>query len=60
MLSLIALDFFRRSPMLMLPMVALAIFMLVFAVVTVRTLLRHKASYDHLANLPLDAGGDRD
>jgi hypothetical protein len=50
-----ALDFFRRSPMLILPVVALAIFMLVFFAVTLRTLLTKKQNYEAVARLPLEA-----
>lgn len=59
MLSFMAMDFFRRSPMLMLPMVALAIFMLVFLVVTLRTLLSKAQRYEQMARLPLESEGDR-
>jgi len=55
MLSFIAMDYFRRSPMLILPLVALALFMLVFFAVTLRTLLTKKRNFDALARLPLEA-----
>lgn len=55
MLSFIAMDYFRRSPMLILPLLALAIFMLVFFAVTLRTLLTKKRSFDALARLPLES-----
>ena len=55
MLGFMALDFFRQSPMLILPMVALAIFMLVFFAVTLRTLLTEQRNYEAIARLPLEA-----
>jgi len=55
MMSFMAMDYFRRSPMLILPLVALALFMLVFFIVTVRTLLTKKRSFDALARLPLES-----
>ncbi len=54
MLSFMAMDFFQRSPMLMLPLVALALFMIVFFAVTVRTVLTNKSRYEAMANLPLE------
>ncbi len=60
MLSFMATEFFQRSPMLMLPLVALAIFMLVFFAVTVRTVLTNKSRFDAMANLPLEHDGPTD
>jgi len=54
MLSLIASDFFQKSPMLVFPLLALALFMLVFFVVTVRTVLTNKSRYESVARLPLE------
>ncbi len=54
MLSLVALDFFQKSPMLVFPLLALALFMLVFFVVTVRTVLTQKSRYEAVARLPLE------
>ena len=53
MLGFMAMDYFRHSPMLAYPLAALAIFMLVFFVVTLRTVLRSKSGYDSMALLPL-------
>jgi len=55
MLSLIASDFFQKSPVLLFPLIALGLFMLVFFVVTVRTVMTKKAEFDRLAMLPLQA-----
>lgn len=59
MLSLVAMDFFQKSPMLAFPLLALALFMLVFFVVTLRTVLTQKSQYDHMARLPLEAEAPR-
>lgn len=48
-----AMEFFRQSPVLALPVVALAIFMLVFLAVTLRAMLTRKSQWDALAQLPL-------
>jgi hypothetical protein len=56
MLGFMAMDYFRQSPLLAYPLLALAIFMLVFFVVTVRTVLTQKSRYDAVAQLPLQAG----
>jgi hypothetical protein len=53
MLSFMAMDYFRNSPVLFSALVALAIFMLVFCAITIRTVLAGKASYEALARLPL-------
>ncbi len=55
MLSLVAMDFFQKSPLLAFPLVALALFMLVFFVITVRTVLTQKTRYEGVARLPLEA-----
>jgi len=54
MLSFMAMDYFRQSPMLAMPILALAIFMLVFLVVTVRALVTKSARFDAVARLPLE------
>ena len=53
MLGFMASDYFRNSPMLSYPLLALAIFMLVFLVVTLRTVLTGKQRFEGLAALPL-------
>ena len=54
MLSFMAMDYFRQSPVLAYALVALAIFMMVFFAVTLRTLLTGAARYEAVANLPLE------
>jgi hypothetical protein len=54
MLSVIALDYFRQSPVLAFPLLALAIFMLVFFFVTVRTVLTQKTRWEAVSRLPLN------
>jgi hypothetical protein len=56
MLGFMAMDYFRQSPMLAYPLAALAIFMVVFLVVTVRTVLSGKRGYESVALLPLADG----
>ncbi len=53
MLSQFSADYFARSPVIVFPIVALAIFMVVFIAVTVRALRSNKDEVDHLAALPL-------
>jgi hypothetical protein len=53
MLGFMAMDYFRQSPLLFYPLVALAIFMGVFLGVALRTVLSVKHGYDALAALPL-------
>jgi len=53
MLSQMAADYFARSPVLAFPLVALAIFLVVFLGVSLRTLLRDKKYIDRMAELPL-------
>lgn len=52
-MSFMAMDYFRQSPLLMFPLIALAIFMAVFFAVTVRTVLTHKGRYEAVSRLPL-------
>jgi hypothetical protein len=52
MLSFVALDFFQKSPLLILPLIALGIFVTVFLTTTARALLTDKAKMDELAALP--------
>ena len=54
MLSFMASEYFQRSPMLIYPVVALALFMLVFLAVTVRTVLTRGAQFEAIARLPLE------
>lgn len=55
----IAREFFRTSPVLGFPLIALAIFMLVFIAVSLRALLVHKPCMDAAARLPLGEDGER-
>lgn len=48
---------FNESPLLVWPMVSLAIFVLTFVAVFVVTLMRRPADVDRLAALPLDREG---
>ena len=54
MLSFIAMDYFRQSPVLAFPLIAMAIFMLVFFAITLRAVLTNKAQYERVARLPLE------
>jgi hypothetical protein len=55
MLSWIASDFFRQSPLLFYPILALAIFMTVFFATALRVaLFADKAHIDKLSRLPLE------
>lgn len=49
-------ELLAKSPMLALPLVALFLFLAVFAVVLVVTLRRRAATYDAVASSPLDDG----
>lgn len=51
-----AMDYFRHSPLLAMPVIALFIFMLVFLAVSLRALLTRKSSWDAAARLPLSDG----
>jgi hypothetical protein len=55
-MGFMAMDYFRQSPLLMMPVIALVIFMLVFLSVSLRALLTRKSSWDALAQLPLQEG----
>jgi hypothetical protein len=60
MLSFMAMDFFRTSPLLGYPIAALALFMGVFFVVSLRTAWTRAERYAHVARLPLqDSGTER-
>ena len=54
MLSYMAVQFFRESPLLAYPLFALAAFFLVFFAWVLRTALANAARYEALARLPLD------
>ncbi|MFN7950164.1 MAG: hypothetical protein U0610_00410 [bacterium] len=58
MLSLLASDHFAKSPFLSFAILALLIFMTVFAVVTIRTLFTRPAELEVVARLPLEADDD--
>lgn len=47
-------EFLARSPLLVLPLVALFFFLLVYLAVVVLTMRRKAPSYDPIASLPLD------
>ena len=49
-----AMDYFRQSPLLALPVIALVLFMLVFLAVTLRAMLTKKSRWDAIAQLPLE------
>ncbi len=51
-------EFFMRSPLLSLPLVALVLFMVVFAAILIRTLRRPPEHFDAEARLPL--GNDQE
>lgn len=53
MLSSIAAEFFGRSPVLALPVIALVLFVAVFVATSVRALLTRKRDVAQLASLPL-------
>lgn len=52
-MRLIAMDYFARSPLLAYPVLALAIFMGIFLMISVRAVLTQKNECDDLARLPL-------
>lgn len=53
-MSGMAHEFFARSPYLLGPVFALALFIVVFTVVLVRVMMRKPAELEALARLPLD------
>jgi hypothetical protein len=57
MLSALASDFFAASPLMVLPILALLLFLCVFTMATWRALRRKPAELEPLARLPL---GDDD
>jgi hypothetical protein len=54
MLGFMASEYFQKSPMLWYPVLALALFMLVFIVVTVKAALARGQELEAMARLPLD------
>jgi hypothetical protein len=52
MLSLISIDFFARSPVLALPVLAMLLFMVVFVANVVRAFRTREPELDRLASLP--------
>lgn len=57
MLSALASDFFAASPLLLLPVIALLLFLAAFTAVTWRALRKKPAELENIARLPL---GDDD
>ena len=56
MMRMLTADYFARSPVLILPVIALVLFFLVFTGVVLVTYLSKKSRFDTIANLPLDEG----
>ena len=54
MMRMLASDFFARSPLLILPVIALCIFVAVFVLVTVRTYGKKRTHYEAVSRLPLE------
>ncbi len=54
MLSMMAGELFAENPILIGPIVALWIFVILFAVLTWKAIRRSKGTLDHLAQLPLE------
>ncbi|MDB4988897.1 MAG: hypothetical protein JWN04_4075 [Myxococcaceae bacterium] len=52
-MGFMAMDYFRQSPLLAMPVLALVIFILVFLAVTLRAMLTSSSRWDELAQLPL-------
>lgn len=57
MLGFMATEYFEKSPVMVFPLIALAIFMSVFFLVTLRTVLTQKSRWDGAARLPLEDDG---
>ncbi len=51
---------FTHSPLLILPILSLALFAAVFVAIVVRVFARRAAAYDATASLPLDPAGKDD
>lgn len=56
MISVVAQDFFQRSPVLVFPLIALVIFMGIFTAVSLRTLIKGKRHFERYARMPLEDG----
>ena len=56
MMRMLTADYFARSPVLILPIIALLLFLGVYAFVVLRTYLSKKSRFDSVASLPLDEG----
>lgn len=56
MMRMLTADYFARSPVLILPIIALLLFFGVFMIVVLRTFLSKKSRFDSVAGLPLDEG----
>lgn len=54
MISWFASDFFARSPVLLFPVVALALFITVFMLVSLRALLWKRQDLEAVSRLPLE------
>jgi VIT1/CCC1 family predicted Fe2+/Mn2+ transporter len=54
MLSWISSDFFARSPLLALPVIALLLFMAVFAAAAVRAAIANRSQLERMARMPLE------
>ena len=52
-MSFMVKEFFLASPLLVYPLIALALFMGVFVMVTVATMMKRSESYAQVADLPL-------
>ena len=58
MLGWILSDFFARSPLLALPIVAMLLFMAVFTLAGVRAALTNRAQIERMARMPLEGEGE--
>ena len=54
MLGFMAMDYFRNSPLMAFPLLALAIFMGVFFLMTLRAVLTQKSRWEAVSRLPLE------
>lgn len=56
MMRLLTAEYFAKSPVLILPIIALFLFLAVFVGVALRTYSRKKEDFDALSKMPLDEG----
>jgi hypothetical protein len=56
MLSFMAMDYFQKSPVLLLPLISLGIFLTVFLAAIVRTWLTQDREIEELSRMPLRDG----